>query len=448
MKRNEVVGVLRVLFGVMMASAGVSSSGCAMHGSGSTIGLDGRLTCPFISTHGGTTFMQVMVTTPALRHRERRPVNLCVVLDRSGSMGTEGKMDQARAATIALINQLTGDDFFSLVIYDDVVEVACGPTRVRDRAFLRRIVQEVYPRGWTNLGGGMMEGFRQAERQACEGTVNRVILLSDGLANRGIVDPGELGRIACRYRGRGIGLSTMGMGWDFNENLMVQLANGGGGNYYFIESARDLASMFQREFECVVARVAGNASVELTLGSGVIVRDVVGYPFTVLGDVCTISLGDLYASERREITVELDIPPGRGTLLVATGKLFAESEFIASHGGPSFRGSIRYTGDCAEVERNRDLDAQARADVAVSTRLVDRALKALDEGKSEEAVQSIAAAREHIEASPSVKAGGAAADQIAEQKAKLDAYSSKLQEDKEKAKKTIQYDNYRTQRQR
>ena len=136
-------------------------------------------------------------------------------------MGSQQKIENARAAVRALIDQLRSGDYFSLVIYDDVVETVCRSARVSDREALRRIVDEISPRGWTNLGGGLMEGIRQAERHAREDYVNRVILLSDGLANRGITDPARLAEITARAARKGISLTTMGVGWDFNEGLMV-----------------------------------------------------------------------------------------------------------------------------------------------------------------------------------------------------------------------------------
>ncbi len=237
MKRTVAL-MLTALLGFL---AGGRADAMSLLSPGPSIRLDGKLNCPTIGANGGRAYLQLSVVTADYQIPGQRRLNVAVVLDRSGSMAAEGKIQNAKAALRALINQLDCDDIFSLVIYDDVVDVLRPAARVGDRESLRRLVDDIQPRGWTNLGGGMVEGFEQVERYARRGYTNRVVLLSDGLANQGITDPAELGRIAREHRHRSISLTTMGVGLEYNENLMVSLANNGGGTYYFIESSRNLA---------------------------------------------------------------------------------------------------------------------------------------------------------------------------------------------------------------
>ena len=421
------------------------------------IQLDGRLNCPYISHRGGTAYLQVAVTTWGFHVQDRRPMNIAVVLDRSGSMAEEGKINNAKAALYSLINQLRGEDILSIVVYDDVIDVLRSAKRVgNDKETLRRLVEEVYPRGWTNLGGGMLEGLQQVERNLGKEYVNRVILLSDGLANRGITDPAELHRIVTRYRAKCISLTTMGVGLDYNENLMVGLSQYGGGNYYFIESSRDLASMLQKEFNKLSSVIAQNASLEVTLGKNVTLRDVIGCEYRMEDGRLRIPVGDLYASDRRELTLELNIPPrqegwfgGRSSLTVARGRLHYESELVHSDSYPSFTVAVHYTTDAAEVEKNRDWDTQAKADVSVSTRTVERAMKALDEGKQEEAAKELDVARQSLNQSPAAQLNSPAGAAVREQENKIRSYADVVKDstsDARRMKKSIQYDNYRTQR--
>lgn len=416
------------------------------------IGLEGRLNTPTISMHGGIAYLQLTVTSPDGGIPRRRPLNVSVVLDRSGSMGDEKKIDYAKQALNRLVDQLGNEDLLSIVIYDDVVEVLRESRPVgNDRNAIRHLIGRVYPRGSTNLGSGMVEGLRQVEHNLRKEYVNRVVLLSDGLANQGITDPHELSRIARRYRSRSISLTTMGVGLDFNENLMVSLAESGGGNYYFIESPNSLASILNKEFNMLSCLVAQNASIELTLGRDVAVRDVIGCEYHSQQDHYVVPVGDLYSSERREFTLELVIPPGTGTLNVATGILRYESEQKWGDGYPSFTACVRYTKDIALIEKDRDLDVQARADVAVSTRTVDNAMKALDDGKTEEAARTLKAAQGALNASPAASFSGAGGAALREQAAKLGSFERLLKDstnDARKAKKAIQYDNYKTQKSR
>ena len=416
------------------------------------ITLDGRVNYPFISHRGGTAYLTISLTTADRRIVNRPPMNIAVVLDRSGSMADEGKMENAKSALRALIHQLRSEDIFSIVIYDDVVDVLREARRVGNRKDdIRQLVESVYPRGGTNLGGGMMEGLRQAECNVSREYVNRVILLSDGLANRGITDAGELGAIVRRYRAQSISLTTMGVGLAYNENLMIGLSESGGGNYYFIESAHGLASIMQKEFQTLSSVLAQNASIELSLGRGVHVGDVIGAEFRTTGDKVIIPVGDLYANERRELTVALQIPEGTGSLVAARGSLrFDRSEERVGRVTP-FSVTVQYTTDAAVIEKHRDWDTQAKADIAVSTRTVERALKALDEGREDDAAKELSAARAALQASPAVsQAGAGAASEMRAQESRLESYDSLLKDKNNaaRAKKAIQFDNYRNQKKR
>ncbi len=433
----------------LLAAIALFSTANAMSFPRNAITIDGKLNCSYISTSGGTAYLQIFITTPEIVRRgdDRRPMNISVVLDRSGSMSDEGKMDFAKAALNKLIDQLYPEDIFSLVVYDDVVDVLRSASKVGNKQNLKRLVNEVYPRNSTNLGGGMIEGLRQVERNIGKEYVNRVILLSDGLANQGITDPRELSKIAKRYRSKSISLTAMGVGLEYNENLMVGLAESGGGNYYFIESPRSLASIMSKEFNTLSSVVAQNASIDLKLGRGVNVLDVIGCEHALANGVYTIPVGDLYSNESREFTVELSIPEGNGTVIVATGTLNYETKAARVEVCPSFTATLRYSRDVAVIEKSRDMDVQAKADVAVSTRKVDNAMKALDEGRADEAKAELQSAQDVLMASPATATSGAGAAAIQEQAARLGSFSKSLNsDDARKAKKSIQYENYRVQK--
>lgn len=425
------------------------ASGMSHPPSEGAITLDGRLNYPYISSSGGRAYLQLAITTSDFRISDRRPMNISVVLDRSGSMADEGKIEYAKKALYTLIDQLSSDDILSIVIYDDVIEVLSRAKKVRNRTALKRLIERIEPRGSTNLGGGMVEGFHQVERNLDKEYVNRVILISDGLANQGITDPRALNRIAKQYRSKYISLTAMGVGLDYNENLMVGLSESGGGNYYFIESPYNLASLFRKELNTLSRVVAQNASIELTLGRGVRVIDVIGCEHRFESSRYVIPVGDLYENERREFTVELEIPEGRGSLTAATGILYADNGDARVRLTPAFSSVVRYTDDISLIEKSCDLEVQAKADVAVSTRSVERAMQALDEGRAEEAVKELAGAKQMLSISPAASSAGAGGPVIREQEAKLESYQDMLKNspaDARKAKKSIQYDNYKTQK--
>lgn len=163
-----------------------------------------------------------------------------------------------------------------------------------------------------------------------------------------------------------------------------------------------------------------------------------------------IQIGDVYSNEQRELTVELEIPEGTGTLNVARGVLKYDGERGWFESWPSFATLIHYTKDFSGVDRNRDHETQAKADVAVSTRNVENALRALDEGQREDAAKELKNAQAAVMASPAASTTGARASLLIKQKGRLESYQQLLKDstDDRKAKKSIQFENYKTQKSR
>ena len=411
--------------------------------------LDGRLNCPVISKNGGTAYLQLTLTAPGVvKDVKRKPINLSIVIDRSGSMSDQRKMEYAKKAYSTLIDQLHPDDILSLVIYDDVVEVIRHAKKIGDDKYsIKRMLDEVYPRGSTNLGGGLQQGLNEAEKNAGKKYINRVVLLSDGLANVGVTDPAELNRIARTYRHRSISVTSMGVGLDYNENLMMGLSESGGGNYYFIEHPNSLASIIRQEFEMVSSILAQNTAIYLTLGDNVRSSDVLGCEYKHENGQFIIPVGDLYANDIREFTVVLKIPAGTGARTIAIGELRYESEsIIASF--PSFTAGVKYTKDVAEVEKHRDISTQAKADIAVSAKKVEQAMRAMDDGDQAATEIQLTEARSVISISPAYSSMGASGESVRSQLSKIESYQKTVKEetDMRKAKKSIQYDNYKTRK--
>jgi len=413
------------------------------------ITFKGTLNTSCIGHSGGTVYLQMEIITGDVVYKKQRPMNICVVLDRSGSMADDKKIDYAKKALQSLIDRLSSDDYLSIVIYDDEIETLLPMQKVTNKRRIKALVDEVYPRNSTNLGGGMQEGFRQIDRNLKREYINRVILMSDGLANVGVTDPHELNRIARRYRNKSISLTTMGVGLDYNENLMLGLAEAGGGNYYFIESPKQLASIFEKELHGLSAVVAQNARIELSLGGGVRINDVIGCEWNTENNTWIIPLGDLYANEQRDLTIELQLPEGAGVKEIASAVLKYDKDFAFAIRYPSFSISIRYTDDVVELEKGKNWDTQAKVDVALSTRKVEEAMKALDEGRPDVAAEQLSDAKSMLQSSPALINSAAGAATMQEQIRTLEEYSKDVQDssgDARKVKKSIQYKNYQTQK--
>lgn len=238
--------------------------------------------------------------------KERLPLNISLVIDRSGSMAGD-KLDYVKKAVKFVVDNLTPKDHLSVVMYDHEVEILSPSRPVGDKQALRQLIDRIYHRGMTNLSGGMLEGFKQVKATQKDGYVNRVLLLTDGLANRGVVQPDQLQDIARKkFREQGIALSTFGVGAQFNEVLLTDLAEHGGANYYFIDSPEKIPEIFSRELEGLLAVVAQNVQLEITYPTERLqVRKVFGYPATQAPGQVRIPFNDLHSLEEKSILLAL-----------------------------------------------------------------------------------------------------------------------------------------------
>ena len=182
-------------------------------------------------------------TPPVPLTIDRPPVNLSIILDRSGSM-SGSKIDQAKSAAIEALKRLSSTDTFSLVVYDHVVKTIIPAQRVVD---IHRIIEKIkliHTGGNTALFGGVSQGAAEIRKYLEGNYVHRIILLSDGLANVGPNTPEDLGRLGAALIKENISVTTVGVGTDYNEDLMARLSQKSDGNIYFVESSYDLPKIF------------------------------------------------------------------------------------------------------------------------------------------------------------------------------------------------------------
>lgn len=192
------------------------------------------------------------------------PLNLAVVLDHSGSMAAANKMAFAKDGVKLLIDALGIEDTFTLIIFDDKVKTVFGPARVSDKDALKGLVSEIQPAGGTNIHDGLEAGYRAISAVPNENEQRRVIFLTDGLPTVGITDAGQIRAMSVRYNQKYVGLTTIGLGADVNVPLLRGLAEGGGGNFYFVERPEAVREVFTEELSFFVAPIAYD--LELTFG--------------------------------------------------------------------------------------------------------------------------------------------------------------------------------------
>ena len=250
---------------------------------------------------------------------DRAPSTLIVVLDRSGSMAGP-RLEQAKAALTALIDQLDPHDRFGLVTFDQRTTVAVPAGALTDKPAAKRAIAQVQPGGSTDLSGGYLRGLQEAGRVAA-GAGATVLLISDGHANAGLTDPVQLAGLARRAQADRITTSTLGMGLGYDERLLSAIASGGAGNEHFAETADEAGKLIAGEVDGLLALVSQAGSLRVQLTPQVrAVRVINDLSVVALPDGIMIELGAFYAGEIRKLIMTFDVPgvPRLGLAEVAT----------------------------------------------------------------------------------------------------------------------------------
>lgn len=277
--------------------------------------IDGRWERAGVSRHGdGLALMVTVSTRPTGAAPERLPIDLALVLDRSGSMAGE-KLELVKQATLEAVEHLGIDDTVSVVMFETAVQELLLPSPVtpETHARLAACLREVLPGGSTNLQGGWLTGCEHlAGLMAWEETphLHRAVVLTDGLANVGVTDPLALTTQAGALRERGITTSTMGVGYGFNEVLLSGMAEAGGGSFAYISHPDELAAYFRREVGDLLGVAVPQPRLHVTFPPGLRATLVNPFPVERAGSRITVNLRDMGASDTVTLVFDVSVAPG------------------------------------------------------------------------------------------------------------------------------------------
>ncbi len=235
----------------------------------------------------------------------REPIAFTAVLDVSGSMTGE-KIANAKEAVRQAVRSLRQGDTFSLVTFSSDVHTVFGPAPVdsTQRKQVESVLAEINATGMTALDGGLQMGIEKARRAAQSS--NLVLLLSDGQANIGETDLEKIGALAAQGRSQGLTVSSLGVGSDYNEALLSEIASQGGGRFYHVQQPAHIVTFLTGELGEMSGLAARDLHIHLELPAGAVVQTLsAAYPVSQDGSHAGILVGDLPADLEMEIPIRL-----------------------------------------------------------------------------------------------------------------------------------------------
>jgi Ca-activated chloride channel homolog len=329
-------------------------------------------------------YLTITVTAPEGQGQAaRRQVDLGVVMDTSGSMAAQGKIDQARRAAKVLAEQMSAGDTYSLTVFNDMATVVIPAAPVTDPRAISLAVDRIYEGGGTNLFAGIERGAAEVKRSLHPGATPRVVILSDGIANIGVVDDETLVRYAADLAGDGIAVSAIGLGLEFNEDLLARLADVGGGSYHFVDNASELQSVFSSELDRMATVIAHSTNLEVRLPDGVTPIEVIGWDARPVshpsaGTGWDVYLGDMYAGETKKIVARVRIEGAESGQEVQVAAATATYlDVIDQADGRSWdEATVVLTDDPSVIAGSVDRSRSIEATRAVGSKLLDMSTRA------------------------------------------------------------------------
>jgi Ca-activated chloride channel family protein len=269
--------------------------------------VEGQLGSPVLLANGDSTVYAVIrIATVPRPEKQRGPVNVALAIDTSGSMAGEA-IAAARRSALQMIDALADGDRLAVVVFHSTAEVLLPSTELDPdvRARVRARIAAMQARGTTEMAGGLSAALDQVAEHFDPKGVNRIVLLGDGIPN----NASSIEYTARRAAQRGVAITTLGLGIDYDEVLMGRIADLSGGRYRYIESASRLAGFFREELDRIGTVYGRQASATLTPGPGVRIEAVVGGETPPPGSAAHVPLGDITRGDSRDIVVRLTVTP-------------------------------------------------------------------------------------------------------------------------------------------
>jgi Ca-activated chloride channel homolog len=304
----------------------------------------------------------------------RMPLNLALALDRSGSMEGE-PLRYAQQACAHIIDLLDADDVLTIVTFAEDVDVLVPARRVVNRDLLKQHVLRIVPGNTTNLYDGMVVAANQVASVMSPGMVNRVLLLTDGEPTAGIKDFHSIVGQAAEQKSRGITVTALGFGPEYNEELLAGIARRTAGNYYYISRPELLPEVFRSELMALMSLVARDATLRIRPAKWNRVRQVYGHRLEFTADGVEVPLADLEQGSAMTLLAEMDFGPRpTGEFRAAVVEMEFESTATGRRERLTADAVWTFTNEPAEAASSADPGVAAELEVALASQQLERTL--------------------------------------------------------------------------
>jgi len=319
---------------------------------------------------------------------ERSPINMALVIDRSGSMSGD-RIAQAKDAAIVAVERLTASDIISVVIFDHTIDTIVPAQYVTNKQDIIARIREITARGNTAIFGGVSQAAAEVRKNIERGYINRIVLLSDGQANVGPQSPADLGRLGVSMMKEKISVTTIGVGLGYNEDLMTRLASKSDGNSYFVENSDDLPRIFKSELGSVLSVVAKSVQLSVRFSSGATPVEIVGRDGHIDGKTVTLDFNQIYSAQEKYVLIRTECEPGRSgdSRTIAQAEVSFKDVEANTSRRVSAVGTVNFSESAVVVRESVKKDVVREAALNYNTKIVEQAIRLADEGKREEAAQ-------------------------------------------------------------
>lgn len=300
-----------------------------------------------------TVFVEVEISPDQSTQIAQKNHHICLVIDCSGSMEDDMKIEQAKNAAIKLVRGLPSTDTVSIVAFDDDVHVILDPKPASERQYIENMIHSITTGYATAMHAGISKGFdlvQQSHTLSSSNTINRLVVITDGLANVEPCEDEDFIQLAKEIRKSGITTSTMGIGDDYNEQILKSVSEFGGGSWDHIVNASDLSKVVNDQATQMQQTIVTNPQLRITLMDTAELLEANASKPKVMpiddlkttGNVTIIGLKDIIRNEPHALHFKIKVNAGEGeNIPFLTAEILEGSNVVA---GPDTI-EISYTND-------------------------------------------------------------------------------------------------------